>query len=659
MRAVDEDRNKHEDQINMRFKSKKRRRLHRFFTVRNLLPLVAALALFVAATSRWNTPIGTLIVGAIAGIVAGIGWLVLGRRFQRKRLAPLSGTVNLGNISAYTDSPSPSLVAPDSSVAAEYRDIAQRIEAKTTGQILQIAGVSPGLGSSTVAMNLAFTMTLADRRVILVDADMSQRGISRFVHTGISPGLAELARGESDLARSARLWAVGPTKKLPMIPSGEIGEDESVLASAAVAEALDQIADGTDLIIIDVPPANWSHVGVGIGAHADGTILVINEQTTPDALALAVSAHRDNGAPVIGFISRSARKQSGKVTWPGMAARSFAMFLVVLVGFGGYTGYQTYQAWAGRRTAVHNVEEARRVLEPLAEDAFILPEVDEIEITVMTSPPAPQSEFTTFLVVGTDESEVRADVIVLLLLPNDGSTPAMVSLPRDLYLPNRCRQNFTRINATFFGCRDEINGPTLLSLTVSDFTGVPVDHFALFTFDGFEDIVDQLGGIEICTEYQVRDRKAELNLPGGCTQATGKQALAWVRSRSTQELVNGTWRTMSGVTDLTRNQRQQEMILALFAKAKNFSSQSELMATVRSMSNAFVLDDQLSLTEAVSLAWGFRSINLDEIYRLTIPVKDYRAEDSQGNVQFVLLPTKSFEDILDETYPGRREKTFS
>ena len=122
-------------------------------------------------------------------------------------------------------------------------------------------------------------------------------------------------------------------------------------------------------------------------------------------------------------------------------------------------------------------------------------------------------------------------------------------------LPNRCRQNYTRINETFFGCRDEINGPTLLALTVSDFTGIPIDHFALFTFDGFEEIVDELGGIEICTEYPVRDRKADLNLPGGCTLASGEQALAWVRSRSTQELIDGdrkSTRLNSSHTDIPR-----------------------------------------------------------------------------------------------------------
>ncbi len=643
----------------MRVITRRRKRTRRFFTIRTVLPVGVAILFFGVVTARWSTPTGMVVTGSIAGLITGLGWLILGRRYQRKRLAPIASTVRLGNVSAYTDSPSPTLVDPESSTAGEYRQIARRLEAETTGQILQIAGVSPGIGSSTVAMNLAFAMTLDDRRVILVDGDMSQRGLSRFVHTGASPGLAELARGESDLARSARLWAVGPIKKLPMVPAGDIGQDETVLGSATVAAALDQIADGTDLILVDVPPAFWSHVDTGIGAHADGTILVINEHTTATALENATVAHEESGAPVVGYISRSTRKPSTRLTWRGMALRSVATGVLILVGFSAWTGYQALQTWSGRQTVVNDLAAAADLLEPLPADALELPEFDEVVIPPVSSPPADSSEFTTYLIVGTDESEKRADVVVLLLDPNDGSTPAMVSLPRDLYLPNRCRQNYTRINETFFGCRDEINGPTLLALTVSDFTGIPIDHFALFTFDGFEEIVDELGGIEICTEYPVRDRKADLNLPGGCTLASGEQALAWVRSRSTQELIDGRWRTMPGVTDLTRNQRQQEMVLALFSKAKNFGSVSELMGTVRGLSNAFTLDDQLSLSDAVRLAWGFRSTNLDDIRRLSIPVKDYTVENADGTFKYVLLPTRSFEDILDEAYPDRVSKALS
>jgi LCP family protein required for cell wall assembly len=220
----------------------------------------------------------------------------------------------------------------------------------------------------------------------------------------------------------------------------------------------------------------------------------------------------------------------------------------------------------------------------------------------------------------------------------------MVSLPRDLYLPNRCTQSYTRLNANFNGCGDDINGATLLSGAVEDFTGVDVDHFALFTFDGFEEIVDEVGGVEICVDYAVRDRKAELDLPAGCTEATGAQALAWVRSRSTLEYVNGAWRTMEDVSDLTRNERQQDMILTMLEKAAEFDSPQELAGVVRSVGNAFTLDNQFSLSSAINLAWDLRGLDRDDIVRLTVPVENYETADGAQ----VLLATTPFDTLLAE-----------
>lgn len=250
-------------------------------------------------------------------------------------------------------------------------------------------------------------------------------------------------------------------------------------------------------------------------------------------------------------------------------------------------------------------------------------------------------EFDAYLVVGSDEGDHRADAIILVLLPTDGSTPLMVSLPRDLYVPNRCTQGLTRINANFNGCGPDLNGPTLLAGAVQDFTGIEVDHFALFTMDGFEQIIDAVGGMEICVDHPVREQ-GKLELPAGCTLADGHTTLGWVRSRMTQELVDGRWRAMSGVDDLARNQRQQDLILTVLARAGEFDSPGELTRFAASLSDAFTLDDKLSLTEAADLAWSHRSLSADDLIRMTIPVEPYT---TSAGAQ-VLLPTAPFDEVL-------------
>ena len=126
--------------------------------------------------------------------------------------------------------------------------------------------------------------------------------------------------------------------------------------------------------------------------------------------------------------------------------------------------------------------------------------------------------------------------------------------------------------------------------------------------------------------------------------ADGSTTLNWIRSRKTQEYVDGRWRRVSNVSDLTRNERQRELILTVFQRAAEFSSPQEMTAVVSSMADAFVLDDGLGLGAAVDLAWNNRGLDPNTIIRPTIPITDHRTERGAA----VLIPTKSFQDVLDE-----------
>jgi LCP family protein required for cell wall assembly len=323
-------------------------------------------------------------------------------------------------------------------------------------------------------------------------------------------------------------------------------------------------------------------------------------------------------------------------------------FLILLVVYSGWNAYSAWRSW--QTVERHSFDEI--ALDELPE---VPPPTDTNETltaeaaTAVTAVPTEDGSYNSYMVVGSDIGDFRADVIILVMLPTDGRSPIMVSLPRDLYLPNRCSQDYTRLNANFNGCGDEINGPTLLSGAIEDFTGVEVNHFALFTFDGFEEIIDEVGGVEICIDYAVRDRKAFLDLPAGCTNATGAQALAWVRSRSTLEYADGSWRTMSNVSDLTRNERQQDVILSVLGKAGEFDSPQELAGVIRSLTNAFTLDDQLGLSEAINVAWDLRGLKPEEIVRLTIPVENHETVIGGLTAQ-VLVATRPFDELLEEHF---------
>jgi LCP family protein required for cell wall assembly len=186
----------------------------------------------------------------------------------------------------------------------------------------------------------------------------------------------------------------------------------------------------------------------------------------------------------------------------------------------------------------------------------------------------------------------------------------------------------------------------MLSLTVEDFTGIKVNSFAVFTFEGFAEVIDGIGGIEICADYPMRDWRAELDFPGGCVNADGAMALAWVRSRHTEQLVDGQWRSVPGAGDLMRNQHQQDVIIQLASKLRTFESPSDLSAKIDELSNAFIVDEGLGISDALSLAWSLRDIDITTIQRLVIPVKLGKTEAGQS----VLLATAPFDEVLSEFY---------
>jgi LCP family protein required for cell wall assembly len=238
----------------------------------------------------------------------------------------------------------------------------------------------------------------------------------------------------------------------------------------------------------------------------------------------------------------------------------------------------------------------------------------------------------------------------MFIIPPDDD-PILVSLPRDLWIPNPCTGGLTRINANLNGCGDRATGPELLSLAVEQYTGIRINHFALFDFEGFVEIVDRVGGVEICVDESVRTdwRAGDAVFAEGCTIADGEGALAWMRSRHTLVLnQNGVWVPKPGVNDFDRNQRQQDMLIQALEKLKSYRNITEFATVVEALAGTFTIDDDLSLWAAISLAWDQRDLNPAFIERPVIPTSFYATEAGA----IVLVPTEPFQDVLATVYPN-------
>jgi len=256
--------------------------------------------------------------------------------------------------------------------------------------------------------------------------------------------------------------------------------------------------------------------------------------------------------------------------------------------------------------------------------------------------PIPDDAYTSYLLIGVDASGSLADAIVLALQPAGGGKPIMVSLPRDLYVWNVCKNTFTRLNAGLGGCSGSASGSEMMAILVEDYTGIPVDHLARINFDGFARVVDSLGGVTICVDLPTRDKKSHLLIETtGCNPANGTTALAWVRSRHAEELKGEAW-VPAGGSDFGRQARQQDVLFQLAGKAAGFSSPASLVNKLSAVTNSMRLDSSWSFASAVGAAYKYRGITKNSVTRFTIGVRNYRTPRGAQ----VLLPTKPFASYL-------------
>ncbi len=270
--------------------------------------------------------------------------------------------------------------------------------------------------------------------------------------------------------------------------------------------------------------------------------------------------------------------------------------------------------------------------------------------------PAEDVAYESVLVLGSDagleEGDERADAIAVGLLLEEGE-PVLFSLPRDLWVDNPCEGHRTRLNAGLYGCGSDASGIELTAAMVEQVTQLTIDHVVEMDFEGFETVVDEFGGVEVCTDNPVRDPKVDEDwgLPGGCVDADGEQALGWVRSRGTLEEVDGTWRYKDGVDDLTRIERQQELMLELVSSVGDVGSAYELRGRLDTLLDQMRLSDTLDLVRITDLAWSARGLEPDDIRRVSFDVHDHQTE---AGAEVLLLDEPVPDVLVRELEDGQR-----
>ncbi len=210
----------------------------------------------------------------------------------------------------------------------------------------------------------------------------------------------------------------------------------------------------------------------------------------------------------------------------------------------------------------------------------------------------------------------RSDTTILLHLSADRSFATAVSIPRDTWvmLPE-CDFDGETVGAfeAKFNTAFEIGGPGCTVKLVEQMTGLTIDNFAVIDFDGFKNVVDALGGVEVCLTEPASDPASDLELPAGTSVVSGEQALSFVRAR----------KTLSDGSDLSRIKRQQAFLSSMIREASSTGlllNPVKLYSTLDAATSGLTTDPGLADIDVLrDLALSVRGMAPGDIAFLTMP----------------------------------------
>ncbi|MCZ0205122.1 LCP family protein [Streptomyces achromogenes] len=221
---------------------------------------------------------------------------------------------------------------------------------------------------------------------------------------------------------------------------------------------------------------------------------------------------------------------------------------------------------------------------------------------------------------GTDDGSARSDTAMIVHVYEGHKRASVVSIPRDT-LVDRPECTDTKgtahpaATAVMFNEAYSTGGAACAVKTVESITGIRMDHYLEVDFEGFQQLIDDLGGVRITTTKDIHDKQSHLDLEAGPHTLDGEQALGLVRTRH----------GVGDGSDLGRIQLQQAFIKALIDQVKHvgvFTNPKKLYDLADTATKAVTTDSDLgSVNSLIDFAGGLKGISSSHMKMVTMPVQ--------------------------------------
>jgi len=273
---------------------------------------------------------------------------------------------------------------------------------------------------------------------------------------------------------------------------------------------------------------------------------------------------------------------------------------VLVVAWLAFMVWVPFHAWG----AVHRIDADPAGTRPAASDGYDYVLVGSDSREGLTA--EQQKQLNTGSVK--DAQGKRTDSIILVHVPAGDGKAALISLPRDSYLPIP-GHGHNKINAAY-----TLGGPKLLVQTIEAVTDVRIDGYVEIGFGGFSSVVDSLSGVDICVAKAMKDPRAGINLKAGCQTLDGPKALGYVRARYSDPL-----------GDIGRVARQRQFLGAIMHKAASPSTALipwRYYGFATTAGGGLTVGDGTSLRDVTRVLQALRSVSDGAGLSLTVPVSN-------------------------------------
>ena len=247
----------------------------------------------------------------------------------------------------------------------------------------------------------------------------------------------------------------------------------------------------------------------------------------------------------------------------------------------------------------------------------------------------------------------RSDVTMLLHLDPATGQASLLSIPRDLFVPLPPHS----VSGPWGKVDSALNdGPEQLVETITYDLGIPIDHYVEINFDGFQNVINALGGISMNFPEKLNDKESGLNITKiGCQRLNGGAALAVVRARHLYYYADGRWQP-DPLSDLSRIRRDHEFLKVFVnaMKAQGLGDPLQANAVLGNLVHQVTIDSGFSLNEMLGLISRYRNIDTNKVPTVTLPVSIVNNYSWHGvNYGDVVMPSEPEDHMLVDAWLGK------